>query len=326
MKISIYDQELKRIAIIDEGFVSCLWSEDYNSTGNFTLELQETEEYRKKIRPDVYVGRSDRKTLMVVKTVKASNGKVVASGKQAVYNLDDVAFVGTIKENSQIDKSIQEEYNKSNKSPSIEFRTGAISDRYRHQISNKSFLELCQTMCQSEDVGFRSVRGDGVINIEFYKPEKNPNLVFSKSFGNLFVGAVNSSTNSYKNYAIVLGNGEGDQRTRIDIDLTGGEDRRELIVDAKDVQPEEGETESSYIERLTARGYEKLLECVKIFNVAFEPLADDFGKRFDLGDILTLIIPEYNGKVEARVVQFTQKQQNNKTTTSIGVGTMIVKR
>lgn len=326
MKINLYDENLHRIAIIDERFVSCLWSEGYNTTENFTLELQETEEYKKKVKSDCYVGRNDRNTLMVIKTVEIANNKIIASGKQATQVLDDVAFVGTINEGSKIDSSIEKAYNGSNKFKNVEIVSSGLSETYKHQISNKHFLNLCETMCQSEDVGFRSVRNNGVINIEFYKPEKKPNLVFSQKFGNLSIDSIKLSTSVFKNYAIVLGEGEGENRVRVDVDQTNGNERRELIVDAKDIQKEENETVESYNQRLMARGAEKLLECQKILNVAFMPFAKDFGTKYDLGDILTILLPEYGFKIEARVVRFTQKTQNNQTTTTIDVGNLIIKR
>ena len=84
MNLDLYDKDLNRIAIIGEQYISCLWSEGYNTIENFSLELVETEEYMKKVRSDCYVGRADRKTLMVIKTVEITNGKIVASGKQSV--------------------------------------------------------------------------------------------------------------------------------------------------------------------------------------------------------------------------------------------------
>ena len=326
MKINLYDENLHRIAIIDERFVSCLWSEGYNTTENFTLELQETEEYRKKVRPDCYVGRNDRKTLMVIKTVGIADDKIIASGKQATQVLNDVAFIGTINEGSKFDSSIEKAYNGSNKFKNVEIVSSGLSETYKHQISNKHFLNLCETMCQSEDVGFRSVRNNGVINIEFYKPELKSNLVFSKKIGNLSIDSINISTSTFKNYAIVLGEGEGENRIRVTVDQTNGNERRELIVDAKDIQKEENETVESYNQRLMARGAEKLLECQKILNVAFMPFAKDFGTKYDLGDILTVLLPEYGIKLQSRVVRFTQKVQNNQTTTTIDVGNLIIKR
>lgn len=326
MKINLYDENLRRIAIIDERFVSCLWSEGYNTTENFTLELQETEEYKKKVKSDCYVGRNDRNTLMVIKTVEIANNKIIASGKQATQVLDDVAFIGTINEGSKIDSSIEKAYNGSNKFKNVEIVSSGLSETYKHQISNKHFLKLCETMCQSEDIGFRSVKNNGTINIEFYKPEQKPNLLFSQKFGNLSIDSIKLSTSVFKNYAIVLGEGEGENRVRVDVDKTNGNERRELIVDAKDIQKEENETVESYNQRLMARGAEKLLECQKILNVAFMPFAKDFGTKYDLGDILTILLPEYGFKIEARVVRFTQKTQNNQTTTTIDVGNLIIKR
>lgn len=326
MKINLYDENLKRIAIIGEKFVSCLWSEGYNTTENFTLELQETDEYRKKVRPGCYVGRNDRKTLMVIKTVEVAKNKIIAIGKQAKQVLDDVAFVGTINSNSRIDTAIETSYNKSSKFPNVKIVSGGISDQYKHQISHKSFLELCEIMCQSEDVGFRSARNNGVINIEFYKPEQKSNLVFSQKFGNLSIDKITISSSAFKNYAIVLGEGEGENRVRVDIDQTNGNDRHELIVDAKDIQREENETNESYNARLIARGTEKLLECKKTVDFVFKPFAKDFGVKYDLGDVLTILLPEYGIKLQSRVVRFTQKVQNNQTTTFIDVGNLIIKR
>lgn len=326
MKINLYDENLRRISIIDERFVSCLWSEGYNTTENFTLELQATEEYRKKVRPDCYVGRNDRKTLMVIKTVEISNNKIIASGKQATQVLDNVAFIGTINEGSRIDSSIENAYNNSSKFKKFEVVSSGLTDTYKQQISNKNFLKLCETMCQSENVGFRSVKNNGVVNIEFYKPEQKPNLVFSQKIGNLSVDSIKISTSAFKNYAIVLGEGEGENRVRVDVDRTNGDERRELIVDAKDIQREENETNQSYNARLVARGVEELIECQKVIDFIFAPFAKDFGVKYDLGDILTVLLPEYGMKLQSRVVRFTQKSQNNQTTTSVDVGNLVIKR
>lgn len=326
MKINLYDENLNRVAIIDERFVSCFWSEGYNTTENFTLELQETEEYKKKVREDCYVGRSDRKTLMVIKTVEIANNKIIASGKQATQVLDDVAFIGTINVGSEIDSSLETAYNNSNKFKNVEIVSSGLSQTYKHQISNKHFLELCETMCQSEDIGFRSVKNNRTINIEFYKPNKKSNLVFSQKFGNLSVDRAIFSSSTFKNYAIVLGEGEGENRVRVDVDQTNGNERRELIVDARNIQKKENETNESYNARLKARGAEKLLERRKVIDFVFSPFAKDFGVKYDLGDILTVLLPEYGMKLQSRVVRFTQIVQNNQTTTTIDVGNLIIKR
>lgn len=326
MNLNLYDRDLNRIAIIGGQYISCLWSEGYNTIENFTMELIATDEYKKKIREDCYVGRDDRKTLMVIKTVQIADWKIVASGKQAGRVLDDVSFIGKIESGSMIDTSIKNAYNRSNKYHNLEFSDTDLQVPYNHQISNKSILELCTTMCQSEDVGFKVERNNGVLAVSFYQPEYNPNLVFSEKFGNISVNSISLSTENMKNYAIVLGEGEGENRVILYVDATNGADRRELIVDAKDIQKEEGETDESYNSRLVARGVEKLLEKQQTFSCAFTPYTKDFGVKYDLGDILTVFLTDYGLKLESRVAKFTQKSQNNKVETTIEVGQITIKR
>ena len=326
MNLNLYDRDMNRIAIIGTRFVSCYWAEGYNTVQPFTLELRETDEYKKKVRPDCYVGRDDRKTLMVIKTVQVTEGKIVASGFQAARVLDDSAFVGTIPSGSRIDASIRSAYNAGTKYHLVEFADSGLQAAYDSQISNKSILELCTTMCQSGDVGFRAIRGPGNILVEFYKPEPDPNLVLSEKFGSLILKSLTLSTGNLKNYAIVLGQGEEENRVRVDADLTGGTDRRELIVDARDLQMEDGEAEDSYRQRLRARGIKQLLSRTRTWECAFVPIARDFGTRYDLGDILTVPLPEYGMRLQARVARFTQKAQNNKTDTTIEVGEITIMR
>ena len=326
MNLDLYDKDLNRIAIIGEQYISCLWSEGYNTIENFSLELVETEEYRKKVRSDCYVGRADRKTLMIIKTVEITNGKIVASGKQAGRVLDDVAFIGTIASGSMIDTSIKNAYNSSNKYNKLEFADTNLGVKYQIQISNKSILELCTTMCQSSDVGFKVTKDNGSLLASFYKPLRKSNLVFSEKFGNIIVNSISMSTENLKNYAIVLGAGEGDNRAKVYVDKTNGEDRRYLIVDANDIQPEENETTESYNGRLSARGVEKLLENQRTFSCSFTPYANDFGTKYDLGDVLTLFLTDYGIKLESRVSKITQKSQNNKMETNIEVGKITIRR
>ena len=326
MNLNLYDHDLNRIATIGNRFVSCLWSEGYNTTQDFCLELVETEEYKRKVRPDCYVGRTDRPTLMVIKTVVVRGGHIIATGKEAKRVMYDVAFVGTISSGSPVDTAVKNAYNKSNQYHKLTIADSDLGVAYNYQISHKSILELCETMGQDTDVGFRSVRDDDQISVEFYQPALNPNLILSREIGNISNVEFSASVENYKNYAIVLGEGEGADRVRVDVDRTDGAERRDLIVDAKDIRREDGETESEYNARLTARGVGRLLDHTQTLNTAFLPYAGDFGKRYDLGDILTVRLPDYGMTLQARVSRFTQKAQGNSTETTIEVGKITVNR
>ena len=197
MNLNLYDENLNRISIIGTNFVSCLWAEGYNTMEDFILEVQATKEYKSKLKPDCYVGRDDRKTLMVIKSIETSGNIIIATGKQATRILDDVAFVGTLPEGSIIDTSVKNAYNNSDKFHKLEFATTNLGVEYDQQISHKSFLELCTVMCQSADVGLKVIRQNGGLIAEFYKPELNINTKLSENFGNVKVCSILTLTRRF---------------------------------------------------------------------------------------------------------------------------------
>lgn len=325
MNLNLYNEDLERISIIGTNFVSCLWSEGYNTTEDFTLELQSTKEYKSKLKPDCYVGRDDRKALMVIKSIQTVGTTIIATGKQATRVLDDVAFVGTISEGSLIDTSVKSAYNDSSKFHKLEFANTNLGVKYDNQISHKSFLELCKIMCQDKDVGLKVIRQSGGLIAEFYKPTSDSKAKLSQSFGNVKIDNIILSTENYRNYAVVLGEGEEDNRTRVDVDFTKGEKKREIIVDARDIQQEDGETAAQYKKRLYARGVERLLEQRKTWECAILPLAKEFGLKYDLGDMVDIVLNEYDIKMQARISRFTQKQQRNQLETVVEIGSITIR-
>lgn len=327
MNLNLYNTKMERIAIIGGRFVSCMWSEGYNTTQPFTLELQATGEYKSKVKPDCYIGRDDRKTLMVIKTVRVKDGHIIADGKEAKRCLDDVACEATIPEGSNLAQAIKSAYDSSGKFENIEFASQTLPVTYEHQISNKTCWELCEIMCQDTDTGYRVVRSGREIKVEFYRPEANPNRVLAERYGSLKVDAVTLSTENKKNVAVVLGDGEGEARTKVRIDLSGdGEQKRAMFVDARDVQREETDTEETYKKKLAARGYEQLLTKQGTWECALNPLPQEFGTLYDLGDMITVLLPDYGMKLQARITRLTQQSQNNIIDTILEVGDITIMR
>lgn len=164
------------------------------------------------------------------------------------------------------------------------------------------------------------------LKVEFYKPEVNPNRVLSERYGSLKVDSITLSTENKKNYAIVLGEGEGEARFRVRVDLSGGEQIRAIFVDARDILREEGEGDESYSARLAARGYEQLLEKQGTWECAMNPLPQEFGSLYDLGDVITVLLPDYDLKLQARITRFTQQSQNNVIDTILEIGNITITR
>ena len=223
MRLNLYNDQLERVAIIGERFFSVFWSEGYNSAEPFTLQLPDIPEFSAK--PGWFVGRADRPTLMVVEGIKKSRDSITLTGHQATRILDDLAFIGTIPANSEIDKSVAAAYNSSRRIPHLRFADTALGLRYGHQISNKSFWELAQTMCKEADCGLRVVRNGGTMEAEFYQPQKDQNNILSEKYGNVEIRTAAQSVSNYKNVAIVLGEGTGGDRVRVDVEIPNSGDQ-----------------------------------------------------------------------------------------------------
>lgn len=326
MNLSIYNENLDRVAIIGNQYVSCLWSEGYNTVESFSLEVIATDEYKKKIKTDFFVGRADRKTLMVIKSVRIEDGRIVASGKQATRVLDDIAVVGLIEPGEDVDTSIGNAYNNSTGFPGMVFSSTDISEAYNDYVGNQSMQAVCETICQETDVGFKVERNGKSLVFSLYQPTPQENLVFSERFGNLSIDSVLFSTEKLKNYAIVIGLDETDTPFQINIDRTGGDRRRELVVDATGVMKESNDTNASFMAKVAAVGVEELNKYTNIFSCSFIPNEKDFGTKYDLGDVITVYLNEYGIKLRARVKKFTQKSQKNKITTTVEVGQIVIKR
>lgn len=319
MKINLYNADMVKIADVGDRFISCLWREDYNDDGAFSLELQATEEYVKIITPDCYAKRQDRPGVMVIRAANSSGGRIVLSGKSAASLLDDVAFVGATAADSVISTALKNAYDASTGYRSIAFADSTLTDTYGDIAENKSIYEMQRSMCKAADMGFRSVKSTNGIEVQLYKPGVNPNARFSRFLGNLKDAQVNASSIGYKNYAVVLGETSTGTQKRVDVDRSDGGQRRELIIAGQTQKPEE--SVSAFLLRLQSIGENRLAECRRELNCSFTPSAAGFGSSFDLGDIATIILDDYGIKMQARIISFSEKSQNNKTETTIEVGT-----
>lgn len=325
MKINIYDKDLNRVDIVESRFVSCLWAEGYNTTEALSLELQESESHKRNVRPGYFVGRTDRKALMVITTVEAKDGKIVATGKTAERLLQDVSFIGKIEAGANIDTAVINAYNNSSKCVDLDFEETSLGVAYDETIENMSILEMAQTMAQSKDVGFRVTKNGNRLLAAFYQPKSDNPYRLAKGFGNVDVQSIVLSIENLKNYAIVLGRDVNDKTVRVDVDESNGMDRKEIIVDSGET-PKDGESTNQFKERLKSIGHETLNEHRKTWSANFSPIETEFGKKYDLGDFVILTLPDYDLRFMARVTRFQEIEQNNSSKVTISVGEITIVR
>lgn len=325
MECNIYDMELNRIGVLST-WVSMVWEESYNADGSFQIEVQQTESVTKLLQIDRYAGIKESNTLMIIKAVQISNGKVIASGYPALWVLADRVSTSVVS-NTNAETALRNLVSAMDPWPRLGLGESAgLTDVFTAEKSDASLLEYCQVIAQAVDMGVR-LRHDKKAKkllFECYKPAADANLRFSTAYGNMGDMEYSSSTASLKNVAIVAGAGEGDARITVEAGETSktGAERREMYVDARSEQPEEGESDADYKARLVRYGEEKLVGQVKIENFSFT--IDD--ERAKLGDIVTCNSPEIGVKLQVRITGIRRTTQNNGTTVEASVGTPIILR
>ena len=84
--INVYDINLNRIGMLLT-WISLLWEHCYNTVGNFQLEVQETAENAKLLRPWTYFRLNDDDRPMIATSVQLRDKKIVVRGYPATYIL-----------------------------------------------------------------------------------------------------------------------------------------------------------------------------------------------------------------------------------------------
>lgn len=368
MEIFILDNKFKSLYNLDV-FESLIWTERYRGYGDFEfytpvnqaiLQIVSTIQEKMVSNLDCYAWLKESGTVMVIeeleiKTDVETGNHLIMSGR----GLESLLERRIIWEQTILNGKLQNEVKR--------LITDAIIDPkiFNRKVSNFVFLvsdneyikslfikaqytgdnlyEVILSICEAYDLGFDVYLG---LNNEIifsltrgedrsYDQEKNQYVIFSPNYENIANSDYLESSKTLKNVALVAGEGEGTDRITKIVGSGEGLSRRELYVDARDIQQEDAgggysETTNSsggttvYIETnnpptedyyalLQQRGVEKLAEnkYTKTFTGEVEALKTFvYGKDFFKGDIVQ-VVNEYGMESKVRVSEFVRTQDTD---------------
>lgn len=143
--------------------------------------------------------------------------------------------------------------------------------------------------------------------------EGNDYVIFSYKLDNVLDLEFENSNITARNMAYVAGEDSGDNRKIIKLnDGLQGLKRRELYVDARDVQ---SETTTNVDSVLTERGNKRLKEHTECEFTNIKISSDsnyEYKKDYNLGDIVTIIHKSWGINVNLRIVEIHEVYENNK--------------
>ena len=266
MTFDILDETtLARLGNIDV-WVSVYWDEPYNTEGSFSLEVRPTPENLALLREGRWVVRTDAAVKIPMRICHRSNenedANLVVTGYPATWIYTKRVSASAVK-NEAAEAAMLALAKAAAPWPKLEVaEPKGFDTTFEQQTSGATLFDYFKTVGSACDLGFRVIlmgkNSAKKLMFEVWRPTADPNNRFSTKWGSLREASWAFGDGSYANVALVLGAGEGSSRAMVwvgDTDAAGAE-RREMIIDARDVQPEDSETNTSasYLKRLADRG------------------------------------------------------------------------
>jgi hypothetical protein len=262
MDLYIYNPDIELQGVID-GYSSLRWRRRYFEPGEFELHAPATADNIALLTEGNIIHRLDRSEAGIVEGIKITTSdstgeEITATGRMGSSMLDRRIIMPTINFNGSVEdtvrKIVSDNAITARPLPHLVLGTvGGFAPTATGQVTYKTALSAIEALSKAAPLGFRTRLDvpnkqwifevyDGVDRTVTQK--NRPYILFSDEFRNIDKPECTFDDTGYANFAYVGGEGEGNNRVIVTIDHTGGEPRRELWVDAKDLQNTEDTSES----------------------------------------------------------------------------------
>lgn len=336
MNFHILDQNFNAIKVLDS-YKSFIWTDRYATYGDFELYTPAETSKLSYLKEDNYIWCAESEHLMIIESVDIQTSSedgdfFIVTGRSLESILDRRIVWGseTINGNLQngiktlIDKNIIASVWPNRNIPNFIFQastdTRITSLTLSAQYIGDNLYDVISGVCKEHDIGFKIIlNSENKFVFSLYAGEdrsfsqdKNPYVVFSPTYENLFSSNRRQSSKDVKNTALVYGEGE----KTVSVGLGKGLARKEIAVDASDVQKETSEgpiSDEEYEKILITRGTEKLTETKPIDE--FDCEVDPYGvfryrEDFFIGDVVQ-IEDGYKNQGKSRITEYIMSSDDS---------------
>lgn len=330
MEFKALDKDFNLIDIIAPTNVQ--WNRRYYEPGDFVIEIP-YEDYDSNMQ---YVYCTERTEVGMIQKVQNTEKNVLISGFFLEKWLDDKIIYPTFYGSGEITHECTEminQYKEDIPITSVSAReTGSKVDFQStgDELSAKIY-EVLQTQEMSYRLLYDYLTND--IGVQFYKgADKTQNageddyVTFSTSWDNLSDQNVVVDKSNFKNFFVVAGTGQADERITVEVDLSNGGYKKKLFVDERNTKynPDE-QTLEQYKLELQQKGLEKSLDYQIVENVDFivDPTGYEYLVDYDLGTKVDVVITKLQLSFEVRITAIYEVFKEGTHTIEVEVGTPI---
>ena len=333
MEALILDEKFEAVTIIDN-FDSFIWTDRFNTYGDFELYLVMEHGLLDRVKENYYIWKEESEHVMIIEKLTTEsdteNGNHLTVTGRSLESLLERRIVWKQTDlNGNLQDAVERLLNDAIINPEIADRkipnfifkkstdpkiTALTIDT---QYTGDNLYEVITKLCDKHRIGFKiALTDDNKFEFSLYSgtdrsygQDTNPWVIFSPEYDNIINSSYIQSSQNLKNVTLVAGQGEGEARKTTIVGSASGLARRELFTDARDISDtnEQGEPipEADYTKKLQERGTSKLAE-YKTSN-AFEGEAE--GRRmfkymedYFMGDTVQ-VADEYGHEGPAYIIE-----------------------
>lgn len=337
MDVLVLDKSFQSILLIDS-FESLLWVERYVGYGDFEIYTTVDPVILNTIKKDYYIWNKESEQTMIVETKQIitevdQSPKMIFSGRSLESILERRIIWTQTNLDGNLQNGIKKLLDENLINPSIPDRKidniifemsddpDITSLKLTAQYTGDNLYDTIYEICNDKGIGFKMYLTDNhQIAFKLYSGKdrsydqiKNPWIIFSPKFENILNSNYIESDKTLRNVALVAGEDSGTARKMFTVGSESGLNRRELYVDARDIQSETSEgtlSNADYNERLKTRGEQKLAEneATSSFEGGIEATNTFiYGQDFFKGDIVQFV-NEYGMEAKVRVMEMIRAQ------------------
>jgi hypothetical protein len=318
METYVFDNNRQLIGVV-ESFQYFRWTRRYSRPGSFELKAIGSTDNANLLKIGNYIWKSDDTELGMIERIELNQDEketITASGRFATALLDRRIVWGTEVLNGDISPCIGQLIANHLINPSeadraityVAFGVTALGINVKTQVSYKNLLDTVTELCDATDVGIRTTftPKTGVLVMNLYQGGATQ-AVFAREYENLISQNFIQSVTDYADTALIGGQGEGADRVLATINGASGEERREIFIDARDLNADD--FGADYESALVYRGQTKIAEHAEV-NVLDAEINSRgnlvYKTDYDLGDIVTVHARRWGVSMNVRITEITE--------------------
>jgi hypothetical protein len=335
MEFYVLDQNFQTIFILDR-YESIIWVDRYNEVGTFELYTPVTDDIMTYVRPDNYLMNPNSRKLMIIEDFAIESNiedgnRIKVIGRSLESILDRRVIWKQTNIDGNLQTAVKKLINENIISPTT--ATGGTDRKINNFVFNDSddervtalkltnqyfgenLLDVIVDICDTNKLGFEVILNSShqfVFSLYFgedrsYKQNELPYVTFSPLFDNVISSNYAEEHSSYKNIALVGGEGEGSKKKTRVVGTSTGIFRKEIYVEASNISKDDSGTAKKYVQALDEYGKKELANNkVKRDFDAKCSVNQGFilGEDYNIGDIVQFA-NEYGIEAPARIKEYT---------------------